>query len=84
MMLRRNKVAVPRSRPLPRAFPKQKEANMPNSSKAPDEPPAAPPAAGEEGAGPSRGNSIEDASDEAVSFMEEGDEPGHAGRGDAG
>jgi hypothetical protein len=31
-----------------------------------------------------RGNALEDASDEAVRFMEEGDEPGHAGRGDAG
>ena len=30
------------------------------------------------------GNSLEDASDEAVRFMEESDEPGHAGRGDGG
>jgi hypothetical protein len=30
------------------------------------------------------GNSLKDASDEAARFMEEGDEPGHAGRGDAG
>ena len=30
------------------------------------------------------GNSLEDASEEAVRFMEEGDEPGHAGRGDGG
>ena len=30
------------------------------------------------------GNSLKDASDEAARFMEEGDEPGHAGRGDGG
>lgn len=35
----------------------------------------------EEGMG---GNSLQDASNEAVRFMEEGDEPGHAGRGDGG
>jgi hypothetical protein len=35
----------------------------------------------EEGAG---GDSLEEASDEAVRFMEQGDEPGHAGRGDGG
>lgn len=33
---------------------------------------------------PAEGNALKDASDEAVRFMEEGDEPGHAGRGDAG
>ena len=33
---------------------------------------------------PAGGNSLDDASDEAVRFMEEGDEPGHAGRGDGG
>jgi len=30
------------------------------------------------------GDTLKDASDEAVRFMEEGDEPGHAGRGDGG
>ena len=30
------------------------------------------------------GNSLEDASDEMVGFMEESEEPGHAGRGDGG
>jgi len=30
------------------------------------------------------GNSLQDASDEAVRELEEGDEPGHAGRGDYG
>lgn len=30
------------------------------------------------------GNTLEDASDEAVRALEEGDEPGHAGRGDYG
>lgn len=35
----------------------------------------------EEGTG---GNSLQDASDEAVRFMEDGDDPGHAGRGDGG
>lgn len=35
-------------------------------------------------AGPGEGNSLDDAADEAVRFMERGDEPGHAGRGDAG
>ncbi len=33
---------------------------------------------------PDEGNSLRDASDEAVRFMEESDEPGHAGRGDGG
>jgi len=31
-----------------------------------------------------RGDTMKDASDEAVRFMQEGDEPGHAGRGDGG
>ncbi len=31
-----------------------------------------------------RGNSLQDASDEMVRFMEQDDEPGHAGRGDGG
>ena len=30
------------------------------------------------------GNSLDDASDEMVKFMEQQDEPGHAGRGDGG
>ena len=30
------------------------------------------------------GNTLQDASDEAVQALEEGDEPGHAGRGDYG
>lgn len=30
------------------------------------------------------GNTLKDASDEAVRALEEGDEPGHAGRGDYG
>ena len=30
------------------------------------------------------GNTLQDASDEAVRALEEGDEPGHAGRGDYG
>lgn len=30
------------------------------------------------------GNSLQDASEEAVRALEEGDEPGHAGRGDYG
>lgn len=34
--------------------------------------------------GPADGNSLQDASKETVRFMEEGDEPGHAGRGDGG
>jgi hypothetical protein len=33
---------------------------------------------------PGQGNSLDDASDEAVEYMEQGEEPGHAGRGDAG
>ncbi len=32
----------------------------------------------------SRGNSLQDASEEMVRFMEQDDEPGHVGRGDAG
>jgi hypothetical protein len=39
---------------------------------------------GDPSPGAGGGNSLEDASDEAVRFMEEGDEPGHAGRGDGG
>ena len=31
-----------------------------------------------------KGNTLQDASDEAVRALEEGDEPGHAGRGDYG
>ncbi len=31
-----------------------------------------------------RGNSLQDASEEMVRFMEQDDEPGHAGRGDGG
>jgi len=31
-----------------------------------------------------RGNSLQDASDEMVRFMKQDDEPGHAGRGDGG
>jgi hypothetical protein len=31
-----------------------------------------------------RGDTLQDASDEAVQALEEGDEPGHAGRGDYG
>lgn len=37
----------------------------------------------EEGPEP-EGNTLQDASDEAVRALEEGDEPGHAGRGDYG
>jgi hypothetical protein len=40
--------------------------------------PAKPPRA------PGRGNSLADASAEAVRVLEQGDEPAHAGRGDAG
>jgi hypothetical protein len=57
----------------------QKEAPMPSSSKAPDDKKDKFPDAGEV-----EGNSLKDASDEAVRFMEEGDEPGHAGHGDGG
>lgn len=42
----------------------------PTSDPEPDEEPA--------------GNTLQDASDEAVRALEEGDEPGHAGRGDYG
>ncbi len=31
-----------------------------------------------------RGNSLQNASEEMVRFMEQGDEPGHVGRGDGG
>ncbi len=31
-----------------------------------------------------RGNSLQDASEEMVRFMEQDDEPGHVGRGDGG
>lgn len=40
--------------------------------------------AGGEGKTNKRGNSLEDASEEMVRFMEDGDEPAHAGRGDGG
>lgn len=37
-----------------------------------------------QGEAQSGGNSLQDASEEMVEFMEESDEPGHAGRGDGG
>jgi hypothetical protein len=49
----------------------------------PKQPEAPGKAAAEPGAD-RRGNSLQDASEEMVRFMEQEDEPGHAGRGDGG
>jgi hypothetical protein len=80
-MLRRNKAgAFGPARPL-RRFPAPRRRKMPDRKQ--DDQEQHKPI---DEARPSEGggNSLEDASDEAVRFMEESDEPGHAGRGDGG
>lgn len=57
---------------------------MPDDGQDRSKPQEAPDQAPSKGDAKSEGNSLQDASDEMVNFMEQGDEPAHAGRGDGG
>lgn len=57
---------------------------MSDDQKESGEEPVAPEQAPGEARAKTGGNSLQDASDEMVRFMEQDDEPGHVGRGDGG